>query len=236
MSLTEKPKRYRYPASIISCAVWEYHRFNLSFRDVQEQLAYRGINVSHETVRNWCMKFSRQFKDVLQKRERKVSDKWHLDEMSLRINGESFVLWRAVDEDGMELDVFLQKRRNKASAIRFLSRLLHSYPRPRVIITDKLRSYKQPIKRMCPKTRHRSHKGLNNRAENAHQPTRRKEKCLIKFKSPRGVQQLLSLMGRVRNLFAVFVNRYKHKAPLRRQLFDAAKSIWDNAASRILHI
>lgn len=173
---------------------------------------------------------------MLQKRERKVSDKWHLDEMSLRINGESFVLWKAIDEEGMELDVFLQKRRNKASTIRFLSRLLHSYQNPRVIITDKLRSYKQPIKRMFPKTDYRSHKGLNNRAENAHQPTRRKEKCLIKFKSPRGVQQLLSLMGKVRNLFAVFVNRYKHKASLRRQLFDAAKSTWDNAASRILAI
>ena len=236
MNLEKKPKRYRYPASIISCAVWKYHRFNLSFRDVQEQLAYRGIIVSHETVRKWCLKFSRQFKDILHKRERQVSDKWHLDEMSLCINGEYFVLWRAVDEHGIELDVFLQKRRNKASAIRFLSRLLQRYPNPRVIITDKLRSYKQPIKRMFPKTDHRSHKGLNNRAENAHQPTRRKEKCLIKFKSPRGVQQLLSLMGKVRNLFAVFVNRYKHKAPLRRHLFDAAKSIWDNAASRILAI
>ena len=236
MSLARKPKRYRYPGSIISYAVWQYHRFNLSFRDVQEQLAYRGIIVSHETVRKWCLKFSRQFKDTLQKREREVSDKWHLDEMSLRINGESFVLWRAVDEHGMEIDVFLQKRRNKASAIRFLSRLLQRYPTPRVIITDKLRSYRQPIKRMCPKADHRSHKWLNNRVENAHQPTRRKEKCLIKFKSPRGVQQLLSLMGKVRNLFAVFVNRYKHKSALRRQLFDAAKSIWDKAASQILHI
>jgi putative transposase len=182
------------------------------------------------------LKFSRQFKDTLQKRERQVSDKWHLDEMSLRINGESFVLWRAVDEHGMELDVFLQKRRNKASAIRFLSRLLQRYPNPKVIITDKLRSYRHPIKRMCPKADHRSHKGLNNRVENAHQPTRRKEKCLIKFKSPRGVQQLLSLMGKARNHFAVSVNRYNHKSALRRQLFDAAKSIWDNAAAQILHI
>jgi len=236
MSLEKKPKRYRYPASIISCAVWEYHRFNLSFRDVQEQLAYRGIIVSHETVRKWCLKFSRQFKEVLHKRERQVSDKWHLDEMSLCIKGEYFVLWRAVDEHGIELDVFLQKRRNKASAIRFLSRLLQRYPNPRVIITDKLRSYRQPIKRMLPKTSHRSHKGLNNRVENAHQPTRRKEKSLIKFKSPRGAQQLLSLMGKIRNLFAMFVNRYKHKASLRRHLFDAAKSLWDNAASQILHI
>lgn len=236
MSLARTPKRYRYPATIISYAVWQYHRFNLSFRDVQEQLAYRGIIVSHETVRKWCLKFSRQFKDTLQKRARQLSDKWHLDEMSLRINGESFVLWRAVDEHGMELDVFLQKRRNKASAIRFLSRLLQRYPAPRVNITDKLRSYRQPIKRMCPKADHRSHKGLNNRVENAHQPTRRKEKSLIKFKSPKGVQQLLSLMGNVRNLFAISVSRYKHKAPLRRQLFDAAKSIWDKAASQILSI
>lgn len=144
-------------------------------------------------------------------------------------------MWRAVDEHGMELDVFLQKRRNKASAIRFLSRLLQRYPAPRVIITDKLRSYRQPIKRMCPKVDHRSHKGLNNRVENAHQPTQRKEKSLIKFKSPRGVQLLLSLMDKVRNLFAVCVNRYKHKSPLRRPFFDAAKSIWDKAASQILH-
>jgi putative transposase len=208
----------------------------LSFRDVQEQLAYRGIMVSHETVRKWCLKFSRQLKDVLQKRERQVSDKWHLDEMSLRINGESFVLWRAVDEHGMELDVFLQKRRNKTSAIRFLGRLLQHYQSPRVIITDKLRSYQQPIKRMSPKASRRSHKELNNRAENFHQPTRSKEKSLIKFKSPRGVQRLLSLMGKVRNLFAVLVNRYNHKAQLRRHSFDATKSVWNNVESQILDI
>ena len=236
MSLITKPKRYRFPVSIISCAVWQYHRFNLSFRDVQEQLAFRGIIVSHETLRSWCIKFSRSFKEVLQKRERKVSDKWHLDEMSLRINGEPFVLWRAADEDGMELDVFLQKSRNKKAAIRFLSRLLRSNPSPRVIVTDKLKSYNQPIKRMCPKTHHRSHKGLNNRVENAHQPTRRKEKSLIKFKSPKGTQLLLSLMGKVRNLFAVTVNRYKHNAPIRRQNFEAAMFIWNTAASQILHI
>ena len=175
--------------------------------------------------------------------------------------GEPFILWRAVDEDGMELDIFLQKSRNKKAAIRFLSLLLRSNPSPRVIVTDKLKSYNQPIKRMCPKTDHRSHKGLNNRVENAHQPTRRKEKSLIKFKSPKGTQLLLSLMGnvrnlfavtvnrykqgtqlllslmgKVRNLFAVTVNRYKHSSPLRRELFDAAKSIWDNAASQILYI
>ena len=109
MRLSTKPKRYRFPVSIMSCAIWQYHRFNLSFRDVREQLEYRGIIVSHETLRSCCIKFSRQFKDVLKKRERKCSDKWHLDEMSLRINGEPFILWRAVDEDGMELDSFYKR-------------------------------------------------------------------------------------------------------------------------------
>ncbi len=235
MKLVSNPKRYRYPGSVISCAIWQYHRFNLSYRDVQEQLAYRGIIVSHETVRNWCVRFSRSFKDVLKKREGRVSDKWHLDEMSLRIKGEPYVLWRAVDSNGVELDVFLQRRRNKASAIRFLSRLLKHYDSPRVIVTDKLRSYIRPIKQMCPGTDHRSHKGLNNRVENGHQPTRRKEKTLIKYKSPQGTQTLLSLMGKVRNLFAVSVNRYRQPARLRRRMFVAAKSLWDHAASKTLY-
>ena len=130
----------------------------------------------------------------------------------LKIKGEPFILWRAVDAEGYELDVLLQKRRNKKAAIRFLSRLLKSHPHPRVIVTDKLRSYLKPIQFMCPNTKHRTHRRLNNRAENAHQPTRRKEKCLIKFKSPRGVQKVLSLMGQVRNLFAIQVGRYKNPA------------------------
>jgi putative transposase len=126
------------------------------------------------------------FKDVIRKRERKPKDKWHLDaperrrsQMTLKINSEYFILWRAVDSDGYELDVFLQKRRNKKSAIHFLTRLLGSYPSPRLIVTDKLRSYIKPIEQICPNAEHRSHKGLNNRVENAHQPTRRKEKSLI---------------------------------------------------------
>jgi putative transposase len=118
----------------------------------------------------------------------------------------------AVDEDGYELDVFLQKRRNKKAAIRFLSRLLNAYPRPRVMVTDKLRSYSKPIRQMCQGTEHRSHKGLNHRVEKAHQPTRRKEKCLIRFKSPAGAQSVLALMGNTRNLFAVAVGRYNNSA------------------------
>ena len=146
MHMNQRPKRYRFPVSIISHTVWLYHRFNHSFRDIKEQMAYRGIILSHETVRTWCNKFSLHFKDVLKKRERKPNDKWHLDEMVMRINGENYILWRAVDSEGYELDVLLQKHRNKKAAIRFLSKLLGSYPSPRVIVTDKLNSYKKPIR------------------------------------------------------------------------------------------
>jgi len=223
------PSRHRYPMMIIGQAIWQYHRFNQSYRDVREQLLYKGIDVSHETIRSWCYKFSKDFEKVIKKKQRKVTDKWHLDEMTMKVNGEYFILWRAVDSEGYELDVFLQKRRNKKAAIRFLSRLLQSYPAPRVIVTDKLKSYIKPIKTMCRKTEHRSHKRLNNRVENAHQPTRRKEKCLIKFKSPWGVQQTLSLMGKVRNIFAVDVGRYTNTANIQRDNFQKAKSIWNEA-------
>ena len=236
MQLNQKLKRHRFPLSIISQAVWLYHRFNNSYRDIQEQLAFRGVILHHETVRDWCLKFADHFKDVIKKRERKPSDKWHLDEMAVKINGEPFVLWRAVDSEGIELDVFLQKRRNKRAAIRFLSRLLRIDPSPRVIITDKLQSYTKPIKYMCPNAEHRSHKSLNNRVENAHQPSRRKEKCLIKFKSPPGAQKLLSLMGKVRNIFAVEVGRYTKKASEQRLAFAAAKAIWLEAALGLFSI
>ena len=190
--------------------------------------------VSHETIRSWCIKFAADFKDVIRKRERKPKDKWHLDEMTIKINGEHFILWRAVDSKGQELDIFLQKRRNKKSAIRFLTRLLGCYPAPKIIVTDKLKSYTKPIRQMCPATEHRSHKCLNNRVENAHQPTRRKEKSLIKFKSPQGVQNTLSLMGKVRNIFAIDVGRYTKNAEEQRSAFAVAKSIWDEAAQRLL--
>lgn len=232
--LERKPKRYRYPIELISIAVWSYHRFNDSYRDVSERLLYRGIEVSYETVRQWCLKFGPQFKNVIKKREPRPSDKWHIDEQHVRINGETYYLWRAVDEEGYELDVFLRKRRNKKAAIRFLSWLLNAHSKSRVIVTDKLRSYTKPIHQMCKGTEHRSHKGLNNRVENAHQPTRRKEKCLILFKSPAGAQSTLALMGKTRNLFAVAVGRYTKSASQQRIQFHNAKEIWIAAASEIL--
>ncbi len=171
---------------------------------------------------------------MIRKRERKPKDKWNLDEMTIKINGEYYVLWRAVDADGHELDIFLQKLHDRKSAIRFLTRLLGCYPSPKTIITDKLKSYIKPIRQMCPKAEHRSHKGLNNRAENAHQPTRRKEKSLIKFKSPSGVQKTLSLVGKVRNIFAINVGRYSKNATDQRSDFNEAENIWNEASQRLL--
>ncbi|WP_341787262.1 IS6 family transposase [Rickettsia endosymbiont of Cantharis rufa] len=197
-------------------------------------MAYRGIILSHETVRFWCNKFAVYFQDVIRKRGRKPTDKWHLDEMNIEIKGEVFILWRAVDSEGYELEVLLQKRRNKKSDIRFLSRLLGNYPSPRVIVTDKLRSYIKPVKLMCPKTKYRTHKRLNNRVENAHQPTRQKERILIKFKHPNPAQCTLSLMSKVRNIFAVDVGRYNKKAPEQRIAFTSAKDVWDEATQRLL--
>ena len=234
MSLSKAPKGHRFPVSIISHAVWRYHRFNDSYRDISEELAYRGITVSYESIRGWCLKFSKDFKDVIKKRERKPGDKWYLDEIIIKMNGVNFILWRAVDSEGHELDVFLQKRKNKKAAIRFLSRLLGENPAPRVIVTDKLKSYFKPIRYMMPNADHRAHKGLNNRVENAHQPTRRKEKCLIKFKSSQGLQNIVSLMGKVRNIFSVAVGRYTKSAQEQRDAFKKAQAIWEEAAQGIL--
>ena len=234
MPLTKTPKRYRFPVCVISECIWLYHRFNHSLRDVKEQMAYRGIDLSHETIRAWSIKFSKHFSDIIKKRERCSTDKWHLDEMTIKIKGESFILWRAVDSEGRELDIFVQRRRNKKAAALFLICLLRSYQGPRVIVTDKLRSYIKPIKALCPQTQHRSHKGLNNQVENAHQPTRRKEKCLIKFKSTSGVQRTLSLMGKVRNLFSLEVGRYVNKASHQNLAFKQACNIWNEAAQQLI--
>ena len=173
--LNQRPKRHRYPTCLISHCVWMYHRFSLSYRDIEELMMARGVRVSYEGLRQWCLKFSRALIEGLRKKEPKRGDKWHLDEMAVRVNGKPYVLWRAVGSEGYELDIFLLKRRNKKSATRFLKRLLGTHPEPQVIVTDKLRSYCQPIKTLAPQAEHRRHKRLNNRAENSHQPIQRRK-------------------------------------------------------------
>src|SRR5919202_4008826 len=158
---------YRFPAEVISHAVWLYFRFPLSLRMVEEMLAARGIVVSHETVRQWALRFGRDFADRIRRRLPRAGDKWHLDEVAIRIAGVKHWLWRAVDQTGMVLDVLVQGRRDKRAAKRLLRKLLKRQCRaPRVMVTDKLPSYGAAKAELMPRVEHRRHKGLNNRAEN----------------------------------------------------------------------
>src|ERR671910_3307823 len=168
---------YRFPPEVISHAVWLYFRFPLSLRMIEEMLAARGIVVSHETVRQWALKFGREFANRIRRRLPRAGDKWHLDEVVITIAGEKHWLWRAVDQDGLVLDVLVQSRRDKRAAERLLRKLLKKQRRPpRVMVTDKLASYGAARKDLMPGVEHRRHKGLDNRAENSHQPTRRRER------------------------------------------------------------
>jgi putative transposase len=195
-------KGFRFPAEIIGHAIWLYFRFSLSFRDVEELLAARGVEVTYETVRQWCLKFGQQFANQLRRRRARPGDTWHLDEVFLTINGKTHYLWRAVDQQGNILDILVQSRRNKAAATKFFRKLLRSCQYvPRVLITDKLGSYAAAKQEIMPRVEHRQHRRLNNRAENSHQPTRQRERTMRRFKSPGHAQRFLSTFGPIREHF-----------------------------------
>jgi putative transposase len=169
---------------------------------VEEMLAARGIVVSHETVRQWALRFGQAFANEIRRRLPRVGDKWHLDEVVIKIAGTTHWLWRAVDQHGVVLDVLVQSRRDARAAKRLLRKLLKRQRRaPRVMITDKLASYSAAKKDLMPGVEHRRHKGLNNRAENSHQPTRRRERQMKRFKSPGQAQRFLSAHDPINNLF-----------------------------------
>src|SRR3954468_7748702 len=189
---------YRFPGEVISHAVWLYFRFPLSLRMVEEMLAARGIDVSHETVRQWGLKFGQAFANQIRRKLPGPGDKWHLDEVCLMISGKKHWLWRAVDQDGVVLDVLVQSRRDKKAANRLPKRQTRV---PRVMITDKLASYGAAKGEVMPSVEHRRHKGLNNRAENSHQPTRRRERQMKRFKSAGQAQRFLSAHDQINNLF-----------------------------------
>jgi putative transposase len=181
-----------------------YFRFPLSLRMVEEMLAARGICVTYETVRRWGKKFGKAFSDQLRQRAPARGDKWHLDEVVVSIAGEPHWLWRAVDQNGFVLDVLIQRRRDSRAAQRLMRRLLKSaVTPPRVMVTDKLRSYGAARAKMGLRVEHRQHKGLNNRAENSHQPTRRRERIMKRFKSTRQAQRFLAIHDQVANLFHI---------------------------------
>ncbi len=183
---------YRFPAEIISHAVWLYYRFHLSHRDIEDLLAERGVRVSYEAIRLWCRRFGPAFAAGLRRRRARAGDRWHLDEVQLKIKGKKHWLWRAVDSDGLVLDILVQERRDQAAAERFLRRVLDGEEQaPRVVVTDKLASYPPALRRVLPTTEHRRHTGLNNRAETSHRPVRKRERVLQRFKSPEHAQHFL---------------------------------------------
>ena len=195
---------YRYPAEIISHGVWLYFRFALSYRDVEEILAARGIVVTYEAVRQWCLKFGQQYANRLRRQRGRLGDTWYMDEVFVTINGERHYLWRAVDQGGDVLDILVQKHRDRKAAKRFFRKLLKGMCySPRAIVTDKLRSYGAARKEIMPGVMHWQDKWQNNRAENSHQPTRQRERQMRRFKSPGQAQRFLSAHGPINNLFRV---------------------------------
>ena len=193
---------YRFPREIISHGVWLYHRFSLSFRDVEELLAKRGVIVSYETVRQWCRKFGPEYARKLRRRQGRLGDVWHLDEVFVKIQGERHYLWRAIDQEGDVIDILVQRCRNARAAQRFFRKLLKGQEcTPRRLVTDKLKSYGAARRMVIPTVEHDTTRYSNNRAEVSHQPTRQRERQMRRFKSAGQAQRFLAVHGVIRNLF-----------------------------------
>ena len=223
--LTTLYKRHRFPAEIISHCVWLYFRFSLSYRDVQEMMAERGVIVSHEAVRYWGRKFGREYANQLRRRRPRPGDKWFLDEVFLTINGTRHYLWRAVDQDDHVLDILVQSRRNKKAAKKFFKKLLKDLCYvPRVLITDKLKRYAAAKREVLPGVEHRQHCYLNSRCENSHRPTRERERRMQRFKSPGHAQRFLSAYGPIAQHFRP--RRHLLSAPAYRQKMRQRFQVW----------
>jgi len=223
-------KRHRFPPDIISYAVWLYYRFNLSHRDIEDLLAERGITVSREAIRLWCVKFGAIYSRRLRRKHRGYGDTFYIDEVFVRINGKQHYLWRAVDQDGEVVDVFLQARRNAASAKRFFRRLLRSHGNePRKIVTDKLRSYGVAHRELILETIHSTKQYENNRAEQSHEATRVRERGMRRFKSVGQAQRFLGAHAAVSNLFNL--GRHKVGAQHYRDLRMSAFKDWKVAVA-----
>jgi len=218
-------KRHRFPAEIISYAVWLYDRFNLSHRDIEDLLAQRGITVSHESVRLWCIKFGPKYARRLKRKHKGYGDTFFIDEVFVKINGKQHYLWRAVDQDGEVVDVYLQAKRDGAAAKRFFKRLLRSHGgEPRKIVTDKLRSYPVAHRELMPDVIHSTEWYENNRVEQSHEPTRVRERGMRRFKSVRLAQRFLGAHAAVSNLFNL--GRHLVRAEHYRNLRISAFTEW----------
>ena len=221
---------YRFPPEIIQQAIWLYLRFTLSFRDVEELLAERGIMVSYETVRRWVNHFGPMIAADLRKRRPKPHTTWHLDEVYLKIDGRLVYLWRAVDSEGEVLDVLVQTKRNKAAALKLMRKLLKKYGfLPENLVTDDLRSYHAAARDLGIEHRHRTGRWRNNRAENSHQPTRRRERKMQGFKNLGSAQRFLSIHATIYNTFNV--QRHLISARTHRAFRASAMQTWHEAVA-----
>ena len=223
-------KRYRFPPAIIRYAVWLYARFTLSYRDIEDLLTERGLDISYETVRRWFHKFGAPIARNLRRTRPTPRDYWHLDEMAIVIRGKRHWLWRAVDNEGEIPDFWVQPKRNTGAALKLMRKLLKKQGwAPTRIMTDKLRSYHVAFRGLGLSAEHIDKKRANNRAENSHQPVRRRERKMQKFKSPSSAQKFLNIQSATYNTF--YLQRYlidratfkKHRA----EAFD----VWESAST-----
>lgn len=196
-------RRHRFSPEVISHCVWLYFRFQLSYRDIEELMAVQGVTVSYESIRMWCNKFGQAYARAIRHQQHgELGDRWHLDEVHVRIAGQLQYLWRGVDQDGHVIDVLVQTRRDMGAAMRFLQKLRRKAGKtPRIVVTDKLRSYIKPCRHLLPTAMHVSDKAMNNRAENSHQPTRQRERRMRGFKSFKQAQRFLSIFSQFCNFF-----------------------------------
>ena len=224
-------KRHRFPADVIRQAVWLYFRFSLSFLDVEELMAARGVDVSYETIRCWTIKFGPLISRRLRKKRRPPSPRWHLDEMVCNIGGKRVFLWRAVDDEGEVLDVLVQRRRDTEAALKLLRRLLHNQPvEPQTITTDGLASYGAALDQLDLRHLHRPGRlRENNRAENSHLPIRRRERQQQRFKSQASAQRFLTTHAAIYNTFNI--QRHLISRHTLRRFRAEAESVWAAAVA-----
>ena len=228
-------KRHRFPPEIISYAVWLNSRFNLSHRRgagpfIEDLLAERGITVSRESIRLWCNKFGPRYARRLNRRHQGFGDTFYIDEVFVKIQGKQHYLWRAVDQDGEVVDVFLQARRDGRAAKRFFKRLIKANSgEPRKIVTDKLRSYGVAHRELIPDAIHDTSQYANNKAELSHQSTRVRERGMRRFKSTTQAQRFLSVHAAVYNLFNL--GRHLVSAEFYRLMRQRAFASWKNATA-----
>jgi len=230
MTHSKMYQRHRFPPEIIQYAVWLYHRFNLSHRDVEDLIAERGIAVSYEAIRLWCNKFGSKYARRLRQKHQGYGDTFFIDEGFVKIQGEQHYLWRAVDQDGEVVNVFLQKRRDGNAAKRFFRRLLRKHRcEPRKIVTDKLRSYNVAHRELIPKATYDTTQYANNRCELSHEPTRVRERGMRKFKPIQQAQRFLGAHAAVYNLF----NLGRHLVSAENYLFFRQRAVvsWEKAVA-----